>query len=235
MCCGFVWVTEKCTGARGLTAAVAAVGILALPGLSGCAQPGPAPQAEAAADRGAEAPAKPADGSPGTAEPAPAEPELPARPAAPPRRLTVAMVGDMMLGTDYPENRLPDDDGAGFLSAVTPILDSADLALGNLEGVLAGDAEPVKACSNLAACYLFRSPPYYAEHFRVAGFDGLSLANNHALDFGEEGRSSTMRPSRAPSAPRPTQASCPPAQARSSWSRASSTSGMVRRPSAMSK
>jgi hypothetical protein len=27
-----------------------------------------------------------------------------------------------MMGTDYPENILPDDDGVGFLAAVSPIL-----------------------------------------------------------------------------------------------------------------
>ena len=42
----------------------------------------------------------------------------------------------MMLGTDYPENHLPDDDGVGFLAAVTPVLSMADITFGNLEGVL---------------------------------------------------------------------------------------------------
>ncbi len=42
--------------------------------------------------------------------------------ADPAVRITIASVGDMMLGTDFPENHLPDDDGVGFLSAVTPIL-----------------------------------------------------------------------------------------------------------------
>ncbi len=98
----------------------------------------------------------------------------------------------MMLGTDYPENHLPDDDGVSFLAELTPILSAADLTFGNLEGVLVDGGEPGKKCSNPDACYLFRSPTRYAEHFRDAGFDVLSLANNHARDFGEEGRTSTM-------------------------------------------
>jgi len=98
----------------------------------------------------------------------------------------------MMLGTDYPDNHLPDDDGANFLAAVTPQLSSADLAFGNLEGVLLDGGEPAKKCKDPAACYLFRSPPRYADHFLAAGFDVLSLANNHARDFGEEGRTATM-------------------------------------------
>ena len=108
-------------------------------------------------------------------------------------RLTIAAVGDMMLGTDYPDNHLPDDDAVGFLEAVTPVLSLADITFGNLEGVLLDGGEPGKKCSNPAACYRFRSPPRYVDRFVDAGFDVLSLANNHARDFGEEGRLATMQ------------------------------------------
>ena len=108
------------------------------------------------------------------------------------QRIRFALVGDMMLGTDYPENILPDDDGVGFLANVSGALSDADVAIGNLEGVLVDGGEPGKKCSNPRACYLFRSPTRYAEYYRAAGFDALSLANNHARDFGEEGRDSTM-------------------------------------------
>ena len=99
----------------------------------------------------------------------------------------------MMIGTDFPENHLPDDDGVSFLAAVTPALRRADLAIGNLEGVLVDGGEPAKKCKNPKACYLFRSPTRYAALYREAGFNVLSLANNHARDFGEEGRTSTMQ------------------------------------------
>jgi len=99
----------------------------------------------------------------------------------------------MMLGTDYPQNHLPDDDAVGFLAAVTPILAAADIAFGNLEGVLLDGGEPAKQCNNPNACYLFRSPARYVERFRAAGFDVLSLANNHARDFGDEGRLAAMQ------------------------------------------
>ena len=141
--------------------------------------------------------------------PAAAEPVAPAQPAAPPApppppppppepdkrslRITFAAVGDMMIGTDYPQNHLPDDDGAGFLADVAPVLAGADVAFGNLEGVLVDGGEPAKKCSNPRACYLFRSPTRYAAHYAAAGFDVLSLANNHARDFGEEGRTATMQ------------------------------------------
>jgi len=109
------------------------------------------------------------------------------------QRLSIAAVGDMMLGTDYPQNHLPDDDGVSFLQTVTPVLAAADLAFGNLEGVLLDGGEPAKQCSNPNACYLFRSPSRYVDHYKRAGFDVLSLANNHARDFGEEGRLAGMR------------------------------------------
>ena len=107
-------------------------------------------------------------------------------------RIQVAGVGDIMLGTDFPENHLPDDDGVGFLAAVTPILNSADISFGNLEGVLLDDGEPIKECKDPQACYLFRSPSRYAQHLASAGFNVLSLANNHARDFGEQGRDASM-------------------------------------------
>lgn len=107
-------------------------------------------------------------------------------------RVTVAAAGDMMLGTDFPKNHLPDDDGVSFLSGVAPVFSSADIAFGNLEGVLMDGGEPVKECKDPDACYLFRSPTRYASLLADAGFTVMSLANNHARDFGEEGRTSSM-------------------------------------------
>lgn len=106
--------------------------------------------------------------------------------------LTIAAVGDLMIGTDYPEDRLPPHDGARYLEAAAPLLQAADIAIGNLEGVVMDGGTPRKTCEIAAACYLFRSPARYVNHFKNAGFDALSLANNHSRDFGEAGRSYTM-------------------------------------------
>ena len=153
--------------------------LLALAALAGCASAPPA-----------ETPAPAREVEPATPEP-PA-PILPPEPDKSSFRISIASVGDMMLGTDFPENHLPDDDGVSFLAGVTAALSAADVAFGNLEGVLVDGGEPAKTCKNPSACYLFRSPTRYARYFRDAGFDVLSLANNHARDFGEEGRTSTM-------------------------------------------
>jgi poly-gamma-glutamate capsule biosynthesis protein CapA/YwtB (metallophosphatase superfamily) len=148
----------------------------------------------------ASSPPAPAEPSPPAAAPQPAA-ESPVETAVPSQeapidpsttRLTVAAVGDIMLGTDFPKNILPDDDGVGFLAEVTPFLTAADIAFGNLEGVLLDGGEPVKECKDASVCHLFRSPTRYAQHLAAAGFDVMSLANNHAHDFGEQGRSSGM-------------------------------------------
>src|SRR5262245_40999114 len=49
--------------------------------------------------------------------------------------VTIAAVGDIMLGSTFPnETRMPPNDGADLLGPVTPILSAADIAFGNLEG-----------------------------------------------------------------------------------------------------
>lgn len=127
--------------------------------------------------------------------PAPQEPVSEPQAAAPPPVLgpiDVIAVGDIMLGTDFPENRLPADDGFGLLAPVADILRNADITFGNQEGTLLSGGEPAKLCKDIRRCYLFRSPPRYAQALARAGFDVMSLANNHARDFGEEGRAASM-------------------------------------------
>lgn len=120
------------------------------------------------------------------------EPEEPIQSKVAPRpNLKVAAVGDIMLGTDFPSSRLPAA-GVSLLTPITEVLRSADITFGNLEGVLQDGGEPVKHCNNPASCYLFRTPTRYAEHLKNAGFAVMSLANNHARDFGENGRDSSM-------------------------------------------
>ncbi len=115
-----------------------------------------------------------------------------AEPVKPLPNITIAAVGDIMLGTDFPDNRLPPGDGRHLLDGVTDTLNGVDVAFGNLEGGLFDGGEPFKKCSNPSLCYLFRSPARYVENLKRAGFDVVSLANNHARDFGEAGRSATM-------------------------------------------
>lgn len=107
--------------------------------------------------------------------------------------LTIIGVGDIMMGTNYPENKLPEEDGAFLLRNVESILRDADVTFGNLEGTLLDVGGTPKSCKDPSVCYVFRTPTRYVRHLIKAGFDMMSLANNHAGDFGEVGRRSSMR------------------------------------------
>ena len=109
-----------------------------------------------------------------------------------PEQYTIIGVGDMMLGTNYPSaSYLPPNGGRDMLADVRDILASADVTFGNLEGTILDKGGTAKRCNNPNACYVFRSPESYAQHFADAGFDFLSIANNHSGDFGATGRERT--------------------------------------------
>ena len=109
-------------------------------------------------------------------------------------KLTIAAVGDIMLGSTYPDaSSLPPEDGAKLLAEVTPILSAADLAFGNLEGPMLEGGSTSKCSPRSTRCFAFRVPTRYGKLLKDAGLDVMSLANNHAYDFGPEGRESSMR------------------------------------------
>jgi poly-gamma-glutamate capsule biosynthesis protein CapA/YwtB (metallophosphatase superfamily) len=105
--------------------------------------------------------------------------------------LVVRAVGDIMLGSTYPDSRdMPPNDGKDILKKVTPLLQNADITFGNLEGPLVEGGVTGKKGAN---SYAFRTPPRYGRYLKEAGFDVLSVANNHANDFGERGRNTTCK------------------------------------------
>lgn len=106
--------------------------------------------------------------------------------------VTVIGVGDIMMGTNYPEDRLPPNDGDFLMRDVGHILRDADVTFGNLEGTLLNEGGTPKKCNNPKVCYAFRTPVHYVRNLVDAGFDLMSLANNHAGDMGDEGRDTTM-------------------------------------------
>jgi Bacterial capsule synthesis protein PGA_cap len=108
--------------------------------------------------------------------------------------ISIAAVGDIMLGSTYPDaGSLPPEDGAALLKEVTPILSAADIAFGNLEGPMLEGGTTAKCGPRSTRCFSFRVPTRYGKHLKDAGFDILSLANNHASDFGAQGRESSKR------------------------------------------
>lgn len=108
--------------------------------------------------------------------------------------LTVIGVGDIMMGTNFPNTSyLPPNRGKDLLSEVDSILRDADVTFGNLEGVILDKGGNAKYCKNPKICYIFRSPEYMVQNLVDAGFDVMSTANNHAGDFGNSGRKNTMK------------------------------------------
>lgn len=132
--------------------------------------------------------------------PMPTPPPAPSPvPAPPPRPVRLVGVGDIMMGTDFPEAEYLNPDltpGADLSALIGPqllaLLQSGDITFGNMEGSLFdGDGEH-KPCKNPKNCYVFRSPSFHAGFLREMGFDVMSIANNHSGDFREAGRNATM-------------------------------------------
>src|SRR5438874_623952 len=113
----------------------------------------------------------------GVAPPAPAA----AAPAAAPPTVTIAAVGDTMLGSTP---HLPPNPGT-YLSPVKDAL-AAQITFGNLEGTLTNETHS-KCGSGSSNCFAFRDPPRYARYLHSAGFDIMNSANNHSHDFGDAG------------------------------------------------
>jgi len=116
-------------------------------------------------------------------------------PVEPARTIRVAAVGDIMMGTTFPEPILPPEDGATLFRSVAPLLAGYDVVFGNLEGPLT-DASLSPKCPKPRRdgrpCFAFRTPPRYVARLAEASFTAVNVANNHSLDFGMEGLDNTL-------------------------------------------
>jgi len=113
-------------------------------------------------------------------------------PAFPADTISISMVGDMMVGSSYPnDTMLPPYSHGSILKYALPYLKKTDLRIGNLESAISDTAHMFKDCTG-ANCYAFRTPYKYALWYKEAGFEYLNLANNHSFDFGIEGVRHTM-------------------------------------------
>lgn len=93
-------------------------------------------------------------------------------------------VGDILLGRGV--KREIERLGTRFpFSETEQILRKADITFGNLETVLS------LRCRQLPKKYIFNADPEYGRILKDAGFDLLSLSNNHSFDCGEEGITET--------------------------------------------
>jgi poly-gamma-glutamate synthesis protein (capsule biosynthesis protein) len=93
----------------------------------------------------------------------------------------VALAGDTMLGRGVAE-LMRDDPGVALLAPeVIEATASADLFVLNLECCISERGERV---ADPRKAFFFRSPPIAAQRLAEFGVDAVTLANNHALDFG---------------------------------------------------
>jgi len=99
-------------------------------------------------------------------------------------------VGDIIPGTNYPDYRLPADPSYLFRS-VQPFLGETDILFGNFESTLTDYPYSAKDISR-GLTFAFRTPPAFARVLHTAGFDVLSVANNHSFDFAQVGFDDTI-------------------------------------------
>lgn len=99
---------------------------------------------------------------------------------AQPATITIAAVGDMIFDRKVKE-LIKKEGGQAPLAVVADRLSKADVAIGNLESTIADSGE-----KNETKDVTFRGHPAGIEGLKLAGFDALSLANNHMLDYGPE-------------------------------------------------
>lgn len=102
--------------------------------------------------------------------------------------LSLLFTGDIMLnrGVEAVIKKNGGDWSFPF-AYVADVIRSADIAFGNMEGPVSDIGE------NVGSAYSFRMDPQVPEAFMNAGFDVVSLANNHMGDWGRAAFEDTMR------------------------------------------
>ena len=111
-----------------------------------------------------------------------------AAPALQPGQASLVLVGDVMLSRNVEKSLRENHRDFTFpFQKTAPWLRSADIAFANLECPVSGRGE------ELRKNYTFNAPPECVEGLVYAGFDVLSLANNHTLDYGPVALADTFR------------------------------------------
>jgi poly-gamma-glutamate capsule biosynthesis protein CapA/YwtB (metallophosphatase superfamily) len=105
---------------------------------------------------------------------------------APNSDFTVTLAGDSIL-----HQRLSVYDDPKYLAFIDRIRKS-DAAFVNLESQLSEKKHPGPAGAWSGGIYLY-SPAYLAEEYKWAGFNLISVGNNHAFDYGAEGLQASIR------------------------------------------
>lgn len=105
--------------------------------------------------------------------------------------ITISAVGDIMMGTTYPSNMLPADEGRSFFAQAARYIQPSDIRFGNFEGTFFEGPPQRDGKAPGPNRYLFQTPVDYVTRLVEADFNVVSLANNHSRDFGHAGLQST--------------------------------------------
>ena len=98
----------------------------------------------------------------------------------------LAAVGDLMLARSI-EDRILTQGPQVVFEAVADMFAGADLLAGNLECVISDTGQPEPKA------YTFRAAPETMQALTGVNFDVVSLANNHAMDYGLDGLADMLR------------------------------------------
>jgi poly-gamma-glutamate capsule biosynthesis protein CapA/YwtB (metallophosphatase superfamily) len=102
---------------------------------------------------------------------------------------TIALAGDTMLGRGVADALIRDRGTRVFAPEVVDQLASADAVVLNLECCISDGGTPFP---DPRKRFFFRAPPRAAERLAELGVDAVTLANNHALDYGPEALLDTL-------------------------------------------
>lgn len=103
------------------------------------------------------------------------------------KKTTLMFVGDMMLSRYIGIVMEEQKDWAWPFRLVADYTRSADILFGNLEGPISDKG------NNVGSIYSFRADPRVVDGLNLAGFDVLSVANNHIGDWNREAMEDTFR------------------------------------------
>ena len=175
--------TPRTTCARALVAAAALTALAACGSDAPVVSASPTPTSSSAAPTTSTAPAPPSS-TPGIAV---GEPDPTAAGSREPtgEAVTLAFGGDVHFEGSVRSRLLADPEST--FDGVDRLLRRADVAMVNLETAVTdrGSPEPKQ--------YNFRAPQSAWKALEAAGVDVVNLANNHGLDFGQQGLQDTLQ------------------------------------------
>ncbi|MBI5231223.1 MAG: CapA family protein [Coriobacteriales bacterium] len=96
-----------------------------------------------------------------------------------PATLTVAAVGDLLFDRNV-SDLIEAEGGEAPFTGVADDLAKADVTVGNLESIISDRGEPADKDTT------FRGDPRAIQGLTSAGFDFVSLANDHVMDYGPD-------------------------------------------------